>query len=59
MVWSAGALPKRRRIVHAVRNLALLPGLPALWLGEWVAGLAVAIGADDLAQWPENSWSFD
>ena len=24
-VWSAGALPKRRRLVHAVRNLAMLP----------------------------------
>ena len=51
MVWSAGALPKRRRIVHAVTNLAVLPGPPALWLGEWVAGLAVTIGADDVAQW--------
>ena len=51
MVWSAGALPKRRRIVHAVRDLALLPGPPALWLGDWVAGPAVAIGADDVAQW--------
>ena len=52
MVWSAGSLPKRRRIVHAVRNLAMLPGPPALWLGEWVAGLSVAIDADDVAQWP-------
>ena len=38
MVWSVGALPQRRRLVHAVRNLALFPGPPALWLGEWVAG---------------------
>ena len=52
MVWSAGALPKRRRIVHAVRDLAMLPGPPALWLGEWVAGPSVALGADDVAQWP-------
>ena len=52
IVWSAGSLPKRRRIVHAVRNLAMLPGLPALWLGEWVAGPSVAIDADDVAQWP-------
>ena len=28
LVWSAGALPKRRRLVHAVRDLAFLPGLP-------------------------------
>ena len=55
MVWSAGSLPKRRRrrrIVHAVRNLAMLPGPPALWLGEWVAGPSVALDADDVAQWP-------
>ena len=52
MVWSADSLPKRRRIVHAVRNLAVLPGPLALWLGEWVAGPSVAIDADDVAQWP-------
>ena len=26
LVWSAGALPKRRRLVHAWRNHAMLPG---------------------------------
>ena len=52
MVWSADALPKRRRLVHAVCNLAMLPGPPALWLGEWVAGPAVTINVDDVAQWP-------
>ena len=52
MVWSPGSLPKRRRIAHAVRNLAMLPGPPALWLGEWVAGPSVALDADDVAQWP-------
>ena len=52
MVWSAGSMPKRRRLVHAVRDLALLPGPPAIWLGEWVAGPSVTVGADDVAQWP-------
>ena len=52
MVWSVGALPKRRRLVHAVRDLVMLPGPPALWLGDWVAGLAVSVGIDDVAQWP-------
>ena len=52
MVWSAGSLPKRRVIVHAVRNLAMLPGPPALWVGEWVASPSVAIDADDVAHWP-------
>ena len=30
VVWSAGALPQRRRLVHAVRDLAKLLGTPAL-----------------------------
>ena len=33
LVWSAGALPKRRRLVHAVRDRAMLPEPPATWLG--------------------------
>ena len=41
-----------RRLVHPVRDLALLPGPPAIWLGEWVAGPSVTVGADDVAQWP-------
>ena len=30
LVWSAGAIPKRRRLVHAVRDRAFLPGPPDL-----------------------------
>ena len=36
MVWSAGALPKRRRLVHAVRDWAFLPGPPCIWDSQWV-----------------------
>ena len=36
LVWSAGALPKRRRLVHAVRDRAFLPGPPGIWDSEWV-----------------------
>ena len=36
LVWSAGALPKRRRLVHAVRDLAMLPGPPGILDSEWV-----------------------
>ena len=48
---------------HAVRDLAMLPGPPALWLGEWVAGPIVTIGVDDVAQWPHTpgllvKWGF-
>ena len=32
LVWSAGALPKRRQLVHAVRYQAMLPGPPDLGL---------------------------
>ena len=37
LVWSAGGLPKRRRIVRAVRDAALLPGPAPIW-GMWVGG---------------------
>ena len=50
--WYPGALPKRRRLVHAVRDRAFLPPLPATWESEWVRVPASAIGADDIAQWP-------
>ena len=50
LVWSAGALPKRRRLVHAVR--AFLPGPPGIWLSEWFQILAIAICAEDIALWP-------
>ena len=32
--------------------LLVLPGPPAIWLGEWVASPFVTIDADDVAQWP-------
>ena len=34
LVWSAGALHKRRRLVHAVRDRAFLPGPPGIWHSE-------------------------
>ena len=37
VVWSAGALPKRRRLVHAVRDFAMLPNPPTVWTGEWLS----------------------
>ena len=35
-VWSAGALSNRRRLVHAVRDRAFLPGPPGIWSSDWV-----------------------
>ena len=34
LIWSDGALPKKRRLVHAVRDHAMLPGLASLWTSE-------------------------
>ena len=48
LVWSA----KRCRLVHAVRDLAMLPGPPAIWLGEWICVPASVIGTGDITQWP-------
>ena len=52
LVWSAGACLKRRRLVHAVRDRAMLPGPPAIWDSEWINVLASAISADDVVHWP-------
>ena len=55
LVWSAGALPKRRRLVHAVRDRAFLPGPPGIWGSEWINVPASAICAEDIAQWPHTT----
>ena len=52
LVRSAGALPKRRRLVHAVRDLAMLLGPPHIWDSQWISVLASAVGAEDVAHWP-------
>ena len=52
LVWSAGAFPKRRRLVHAVRDRAMLHGPPAIWVAEWAHIPAPAISAEDVAQCP-------
>ena len=35
LVWSAGSLPKRPRVLHAVRDFAFLPGTVGIWDGEF------------------------
>ena len=52
LVWSAGALHKRRRLVSAVRDGAFLPGPPGIWHSEWFQVPAAAICAEDMALWP-------
>ena len=54
-VWSAGALPKRRRVAHAVRDVALLPAPAPIWDSEWVGVLPTSFTADDVYHWPYAS----
>ena len=57
VVWSAGALPKRRRLVQAVRDRAFLPWPPAIWDSEWVSVPASAVSAEDIAHWSYTTGS--
>ena len=52
LVWSAGALHKRRRLVHAVRDRAFLPGPPGIWCSEWCQVPAAVVCVEDIALWP-------
>ena len=52
LVWSAGALRKRRRLVHAVRDRAFLPGPPGIWSSGWFQVPVAVIRAEDVALWP-------
>ena len=52
LVWSAGSLPKRRRVVDAVRNFAFLPGPVGIWCGEWVSFPVSGITVEDVRVWP-------
>ena len=51
-VWSAGALHKRRRLVHAVRDRAFLLGQPCIWDSQWVTVPASVICAGNVAHCP-------
>ena len=52
LVWSAGALRERRRVVHAVRDRAFLPGPVGMWEGERIALGSASVTADDVEVWP-------
>ena len=41
-VWSAGAIPRRRRVVQAVRDHALLPGPGLMWDSGWAGVLPLS-----------------
>ena len=52
LVWSAGALRKRRRLVHKVRDRAFLPGPPGIWSSDWFQVPVAVVCAEDVALWP-------
>ena len=58
LVSSAGALPKRRRLVHAVRDGAFLPGPPGIWGSEWIDVPASAFCTENIAQRPYTTGLF-
>ena len=49
-VWSAGALPERFRLAHAVRDRPVL--LAGIWDGEWIAIAAAPVTTDDVGIGP-------
>ena len=51
LVWSAGALPQRRRLVHAVRDHAFLLRPAGILDGEWIVLAAALVTADDVESW--------
>ena len=52
LVLSAGALPKTRRLVHAVRDRAFLPVPSGTREGEWILLGSAPVIADDVGAWP-------
>ena len=52
LVWSAGFLPKRPRVLHAVRDFAFLPGPVGIWDGDWVSFGVSGVTAEDVRVWP-------
>ena len=52
LVWSPGDLPKRRRLVLAVCDRAMLLGPASIWTFEWVNLLPSAVTAEDVGAWP-------
>ena len=52
LVWSAGGLPKRRRITGIVRDVALVPGPLRLLGSGWVSVPLVIVTSEDVCLWP-------
>ena len=51
LVWRAGSLSNRRKIVEAFRDFAMLPGPQALWSGGWQDWVELNVTAEDVRIW--------
>ena len=52
LVWSAGSLRKRRRLIFAIRDRAFLLGPPRIWYSEWCQVPSVVVSSADVDLWP-------
>ena len=52
MVWCSGAKGKRRRVIEAVRDFAMIPWPQRHWVGSWFRWLDIVISGDDVGRWP-------
>ena len=52
LVWCSGAKGKRRRVIEAVRDFAMIPGPQRLWVGRWFKWPDIAISDNDVGRWP-------
>ena len=50
--WCSGAKGKRRRVIDAVQDFAMIPGPQSLWSGSWVRWPVIAVSGDDVGRWP-------
>ena len=55
IVWDRGRQPKRRGVLQAVREFALVPGPPDLWRHGSVGWPAFHVDEADVAVWPYSA----
>ena len=48
-VWSAGAVPKSRKVREGVRDFALLPARLSLWGESWSPAPQLVVRAEDVS----------
>ena len=49
--WCAAAISKRRRVVEAVREFAMLPRPEVIWAGGWQGCPTIEVSAYDVGCW--------